>query len=107
MQQLTAKALSTLLTTTPETLVVDVRELHELAYGKIDKALHIPLQQIPNELEQLGDNFDRTIVFVCHAGMRSLHAAQYTESLGYNNIINLVGGTNSWAIDIDKSMSIY
>lgn len=107
MKQLSAKEVSSLLLEDQQVTVVDVRELHELSYGKIDCALHIPMQSIPNELHQLGDDQHRTIILVCHAGMRSLHVAQYLEGLGYNNVINLLGGMNSWATDVDNTMSVY
>lgn len=106
MKQLSAQEVSKLLIERQVT-VVDVRELHELSYGKIGSALHIPMQQIPNELHQLGDDVHQTIILVCHAGMRSLHAAQYLEGLGYSDVINLVGGMNSWANDVDNTMSVY
>jgi rhodanese-related sulfurtransferase len=107
MKQLTAREVSDLLEQDQEATVVDVRELHELTYGKIEQALHIPMQQIPGELHQLGDDVNQTIILVCHAGMRSQHVAEYLEGLGYSHIINLVGGMNSWARDVDQSMSVY
>jgi rhodanese-related sulfurtransferase len=107
MKQLSAKDVTTLLSEDQHAKVVDVRELHELSYGKIAQALHIPMQQIPSELHQLGDDLEQTIILVCHAGMRSMHVAKYLEGLGYSNVINLVGGMNSWASDVDNTMSVY
>jgi len=107
MKQLSAREVSDLLSEDEQAIIVDVREAHELTYGKIERALHIPMQEIPNALHQLGEGTDQTVILVCHAGMRSLHVAQYLEGIGYSNIINLVGGMNSWATDIDQSMSVY
>jgi len=107
MKQLSAREVSDLLSENQAVTVVDVRELDELAYGKIASALHIPMQTIPNELHQLGADTGQTVVLVCHAGMRSMHVAQYLEGLGYSDVINLVGGMNSWATDVDQSMSVY
>ena len=107
MKQLTAREVSDLLLQNQQVTVVDVRELHELAYGKIVSALHIPMQQIPNELHQLGEDVHQTVVLECHAGMRSQHVAQYLEGLGYSDIINMIGGMNSWASDVHQSMSVY
>ena len=107
MKQLSARDVSDLLADDSLAILVDVREEHELGYGKIERALHIPMQQIPNELHQLGDGVDQTIVVVCHAGIRSMHVAQYLEGLGYSNIINLLGGMNSWATYVDTTMTVY
>jgi rhodanese-related sulfurtransferase len=107
MKQLNANDVSDLLSGDSSAVLVDVREDHELAYGKIERALHIPMQQIPNELHQLGEGVDQTIIVVCHAGVRSMHVAQYLEGLGYSNIVNLVGGMNSWATDVDTTMTVY
>ena len=107
MKQSSARDVSDLLADDSLAILVDVREEHELGYGKIERALHIPMQQIPNELHQLGEDIDQTIIVVCHAGVRSMHVAQYLEGLGYSNIVNLVGGMNSWATDVDTTMTVY
>jgi len=107
MKQLTATELSAYLLENPATVVVDVREEDELVYGKIDQALHIPMQTIPGALEQLGDKESQDIVVVCHAGVRSQHVAQYLDGLGYLKVMNLLGGMNSWARDVDNTMSVY
>ena len=107
MKQSSARDVSDLLADDSLAILVDVREEHELGYGKIERALHIPMQQIPNELHQLGEDIDQTIIVVCHAGVRSMHVAKYLEGLGYSNIVNLVGGMNSWATDVDTTMTVY
>lgn len=107
MQHLTAPELSTYLTDHPQAIVVDVRESDELVHGMIEGALHIPMQTIPVSLDQLGDKDSQAIVVVCHAGVRSQHVAQYLEGMGYSHIYNLLGGMNSWAMEVDSSVAVY
>lgn len=107
MQQITATDLAQLLLEHPQTLVVDVREAHELVHGMIDGAIHIPMQTIPTSLGLLGDKETQHIVVVCHGGVRSQHVAQYLDEQGYRHVINLIGGMNSWAMNVDDSVSVY
>ncbi len=107
MEQLTATEVAQLLLDHPQTLVIDVRESHELVHGMIDGALHIPMQSIPTSLGLLGDKEEQSLVIVCHAGMRSQHVAHYLDEQGYRHVMNLIGGMNSWAMNVDDSVSVY
>jgi len=77
------------------TLLIDVRNADEVARGIIEGALHLPLAALPSEYEGLlkAEN----IVFYCHSGVRSAHAAAFIASKGYDNAYNLVGGVLAWA----------
>lgn len=85
--------------------LIDVREDTELQICKIDGALHIPMNQIPNHLDSLPK--DKTFVLFCHHGMRSLHVLQYLEAQGYENLLNLTGGIDAWATQVDPNMQRY
>jgi rhodanese-related sulfurtransferase len=37
-----------------------------------------------------------TVVFYCHSGIRSAHAADFAMSKGINNVHNLAGGILAW-----------
>ncbi|MDQ0411968.1 rhodanese-like domain-containing protein [Mesobacillus stamsii] len=73
--------------------VVDVREVSEVAQGKIPGAIHIPLGLIEFRMNELDKN--KTYVLVCHSGARSSRATQFLEYYGYN-VINMQGGMMSW-----------
>ncbi len=88
----------------PETVIVDVREPHELeATGKIPGALAIPLGQIPealaagSSLREGAFDGDKTVVFYCAAGARSARAAGAAAVAGIGRIVNMQGGFNAWA----------
>ncbi len=76
-------------------LLVDVRNDDEVARGIIEGAIHIPLALLPLQTEAL--NKAENIVFYCHSGVRSAHAAAFAISKGYKNVYNLTGGVLGWA----------
>ena len=82
------------LLTKPKVLLVDVRNDDEVARGVIPGAIHIQLSMLPLQYEMLmGAN---TVVFYCHSGVRSAHAADFAVSKGINDVFNLVGGIIAW-----------
>lgn len=76
-------------------LLVDVRNDDEVARGIIKGAIHIPLALLPLQCDSL--NKAENIVFYCHSGVRSAHAAAFAASKGYKNLYNLAGGILAWA----------
>ena len=87
-----------------EVVLVDVREPHEIEICNVKGSLFIPMNKIPQNLERL-DKETRYAV-MCHSGVRSLYVANYLNSLGYI-ALNVVGGIEKWAIDVDKNMKRY
>jgi rhodanese-related sulfurtransferase len=75
--------------------LVDVRNDDEVARGIIPSAVHIPLAMLPVQYEPLTKV--ENIVFYCHSGVRSAHAAAFAASKGCKNVYNLVGGVLAWA----------
>ena len=73
--------------------VVDVREVSEVAEGKIPGAIHIPLGLLEFRMNELDKN--KTYVMVCRSGGRSSRASQFLEYYGYN-VINMQGGMMAW-----------
>lgn len=92
--EIQAKDLYDMLATKPP-LLVDVRNDDEVARGIIPGAIHIPLSTLPTQYDAL-TNAD-AIVFYCHSGVRSAHAADFIASKGAKNVSNLVGGVLAWA----------
>jgi monothiol glutaredoxin len=44
---------------------------------------------------------DMLIVFMCHHGIRSQHAAEYFMGEGFRNLYNLRGGIDAWSLLVD------
>jgi rhodanese-related sulfurtransferase len=77
----------------PEGLaVLDVREPVEWANGHIEGSVHVPLMELPQRLDELGDQ--QTLV-VCKVGGRSAQAVGYLRQQGYD-AVNLDGGLLEW-----------
>ncbi|MFK5912919.1 MAG: rhodanese-like domain-containing protein [Woeseiaceae bacterium] len=91
--------------TSPPPLLLDVREQWEFDYCHIQDSVLIPMGELPNELESL--NTTQGIVVICHHGIRSRHMGLYMEQAGFKDIINLEGGVEQWAEDIEPSMRRY
>ncbi|QJD30346.1 rhodanese-like domain-containing protein [Methylococcus geothermalis] len=106
MRQLDANRVERLLKSAePKPLLLDVREPNEFAYCRIEGSLHIPMGEIASRLNELDP--DREIVVVCHHGMRSFQVAQFLETQGFERIINLSGGIDAWAREVDPGMPRY
>jgi rhodanese-related sulfurtransferase len=86
-------------------IILDVRETVELQICALPNSLHIPLGNLTNEWENLPK--DQPIVVLCHHGYRSMQAASFLKSLGFNQVMNLHGGIHAWAKQIDNSLQIY
>lgn len=107
MKQMTATELQALLDSGVKPLMIDVREGHELSNGVIVGAVHIPMNEVPARLEDFAAQQDKPVVLICRSGQRSAQVGQFMEHVGFNDVINLDGGMNSWATDVDTSMNVY
>ena len=84
--------------------VIDVREDWELAQERTTFATHIPMNDIPDRLDEIPH--DQPVVIMCHLGGRSLQVTDFLNEQGYTNVINLQGGIAQWAADVDPSVRI-
>ncbi len=104
---MTAIELRDFLATGVTTVKIDVREDIELEFGMFEDAIHIPMQSVPGQLNALEKYKDETVVMICRSGKRSAQIGQFLEQMGFSDIINLAGGMNGWATDVDSSMTVY
>ena len=63
------------------------------------------MRQIPQAADNLDP--DQEIVVICHHGIRSRQVAMYLEYQGFSDVINLYGGIDAWARDVDRGMATY
>ena len=87
-----------------EVVLMDVREPYEVEICSIKGSLFIPMNEIPQNIEQLDK--EKRYAVMCHSGVRSLYVSNYLNSLGYSTL-NVTGGIERWAIVVDKNMKRY
>jgi len=107
MKNMTAIEVHELFKTGAETVKIDVREDVELEFGVMDGALHIPMESVPGQMNELEKHKNDTVVLICRSGRRSEQIGQFLEQMGFTDVINLEGGMNAWAVDVDTSMTVY
>ena len=105
MKSITVQELSKKLQTEELIQLIDVREPIEYGICSITKSELIPLSTIPFSVEKI--HRDIPVVFICHHGMRSASAIQFLETEGFTNLINLSGGIDAWAREVDPKMEVY
>lgn len=91
--------------TDPPPQLIDVREPWEYQTCSIEGSELMPMSRITGNLDRLDPN--REIVVICHHGIRSRQVAYYLESRGFSNLINLSGGIDAWAREVDPDMPTY
>lgn len=86
-------------------VVLDVREPWEIEICSLAGAVSIPLQSLPSRVGEVPA--DQPVVVLCHHGMRSLQAVAWLRRAGFENAVNLAGGIDAWARQIEPSMGVY
>ncbi|MEQ1923235.1 MAG: rhodanese-like domain-containing protein [Pyrinomonadaceae bacterium] len=74
---------------------IDVRTAEEYAGGHAARAVNIPLDTISSKLGTLEKN--EPVYVICQTGNRSKKAAAILKEAGFNNVLNVTGGTTAWA----------
>lgn len=93
------------LKTSPEAIqLLDVREPWEYKIAHLENSRLVPLGQLTYGLNEL--NKALPVVVICHHGIRSAQACYLLERLGFQSI-NLTGGIDRWARELDPSLPIY
>jgi rhodanese-related sulfurtransferase len=65
----------------------------------------MPMRTVP----QLVDSLDkeRPIACLCHHGSRSMQVATFLANMGHDNVVNISGGMDAWAVQLDPSLARY
>lgn len=93
MKAITAKELELLINEEKALNVIDVREVDEVASGKITGSLNIPLSLIEFRMHELDKS--KEYILVCRSGARSGRATQFLASHGFD-VTNMNGGMLAW-----------
>jgi adenylyltransferase/sulfurtransferase len=87
--------------------ILDVREPHEWDISNLDDlgAVLIPKGKV---LEHMGElDTAREIVVHCRTGARSADVIRELQKHGFRKLLNLEGGINRWAKEVDTSLPTY
>ena len=90
-----------------ECLLLDCRTPEEHATARIQGALLIPMQELPQRVGELDSWQARQIVVYCHHGVRSLRVTHWLRARGYEHVSSLRGGIESWSLDVDPQVPRY
>ncbi|GAA5189374.1 rhodanese-like domain-containing protein [Rugosimonospora acidiphila] len=74
--------------------LIDVREDDEWQAGHAPTAVHLPMTQLPERLDEVPRDGD--VVIVCRSGHRSSEVVRFLLSQGYENVRNLTDGMFGW-----------
>lgn len=104
IRQLAAPELKAMLDSGAAIELIDVRTEEERAIAAIDGARLLD-QAYHDEL--LTRDRETPLVFQCHHGIRSQHAAEYFRNEGFRNLYNLRGGIDAWSALVDPAVPRY
>lgn len=108
MQELSVMQLSELLKNDPPPCVLDVRESWEQDIARLDITLDIPMDQVPQRLDDIRDQMDgRDLIVMCHSGVRSGMITRFLTENGFDRVFNLTGGIQAWSQQVDSQIPTY
>ena len=90
-----------------EPVLVDVREIVEHEVSNLDDlgAIAMPAGEVEDRLGELDP--ERESVWFCRTGRRSAEVVEFLHSRGFDRALNLAGGINAWARDVDSDLPVY
>lgn len=94
-------------------ILLDVRELSELAQAKIeDLRLEVaPVSRLAAEgsaaLSESVRGGEIPVYVLCHHGNRSTQAVMWLAQQGHKNVFNVKGGIDAYARQVDRATGLY
>ena len=77
-------------------LLVDVREDHEWAGGRLPGAVHLGRGIIERDIETRVPDTSTKMILYCGGGFRSALVADNLQKMGYTNVESMDGGWRGW-----------
>lgn len=82
-----------------EIVFFDVREAPEFVDSHIEQAINVPLSKLKDEIANLSQYKDKSVVITCQNGARSASAGRHLTKAGFKNLYTLTGGMTAWEED--------
>lgn len=111
--EITVTELSEKLKSEEKFILLDVRELTELNFAKIeDSRLEVtPMSRLSREgtnaMSEAAQKQDATLYVMCHHGSRSMQVTAWLNQQGWKNATNVRGGIDEYARTVDLSVGMY
>ena len=94
------------LISSPETIVIDMRNHYEYEVGHFVNAIEIPSdtfrEQLPMAAGMMKEKKDKNIIMYCTGGIRCEKASAYMLHHGFKNVFHLEGGIINYANQIKE-----
>lgn len=105
--QITPRELKERLDGGEELFILDVREPHEWQISNLSRlgARLIPKGQVVERMNELDTAVP--MIVQCRTGVRSADVIRELKKHGFKKLLNLEGGINRWAREVDPSIPIY
>jgi len=91
-------------------LLVDIRPEEQFKITNLGHELHLPYAgfMLMQEDDMIKNNVtrDKNIYILCRRGNTSRNATKHLLEMGYENVINIVGGMNEYSRDFDPSVPL-
>jgi hydroxyacylglutathione hydrolase len=94
--QITVAELNSLVNSSSELQIVDVRHTSEYESGHVPRAVIEPLSNLKEHASRLALDRDLPTAVICAGGYRSSAATSILQQHGYTNLLNVTGGTSAW-----------
>jgi adenylyltransferase/sulfurtransferase len=105
--QITPQELRERLDSGDELFILDVREPHEWQISNLSRlgAKLIPKGEVLDRMNEL--DTAQEIIVQCRTGARSADVVRELQKHGFKKLLNLEGGINRWAREVDRSLPVY
>ena len=113
LPEIDVKTLAEKLKSNEKFILMDVREADELLRAKISdkRLLHVPLSQLSSKgtsaLPESVQGQERSVYVLCHHGSRSTQVTRWLLKAGFKNVLNVRGGIDEYARQVDRSVGLY
>jgi rhodanese-related sulfurtransferase len=77
-----------------DAVLLDVRENDEWAAGRAPGAVHVPMTEIAQRLDEVPEG--DPVYVICRSGGRSARVTAYLNQQGWDSV-NVAGGMGAWA----------
>ena len=79
-------------------LLLDVRDKDEYhgPQGHVTEAVNVPLNELPQRIDELGKHHERQIAVVCYTAKRSAKAVDLLKEAGFDKVLLVEGGMKQW-----------